>query len=148
MKRRHSFVVLATFLLCAGFTFPPRPDLVPRNVAAAALPTPVPAAGTEPLGVTVIEMRAIVVGWSVKKDLLGKSVVNDKKEDLGKIEDVIVSPTNSLSYAIVGVGLFLGIPSRLVAIPMKQLKLQGGQFVLPGGSKDAVSKMPPFIYNH
>ncbi|HEY4439389.1 MAG TPA: PRC-barrel domain-containing protein [Candidatus Elarobacter sp.] len=141
MKRRFSLVVLAAFALTAGITISPR-------ALPAATPTPAPAAGIVPLGVTVIEMREVVVGWSVKKDLLGKSVQNDKKEDLGKIEDVIVSPSNSLSFAIIGVGLFLGIPSRLVAIPMKQLKLEGGQLVLPGATKDAVGKMPPFIYSH
>ena len=133
--RLLTLVILFAFVLGAGIT-------------PAATPTPVPAAGVVPLGVTVIELREVVVGWSVKKDLLGKNVQNDKKENLGKIEDVIVSPTDSLSYAIIGVGLFLGIPSRLVAIPMKQLKLEGSQLVLPEASKAVVDKMPPFVYSH
>ncbi len=116
--------------------------------APATAATPVPAAGEIPLGVTVIEMRAVVVGWSAKRDLLGKNVQNDKKANLGKIEDVIVSPANSVSFAIIGVGGFLGIPSRLVAIPMKQLKLESGQLVLPGATKENLTAMPPFVYAH
>jgi hypothetical protein len=122
--------------------------LAPASAQTRAPATPAPAAGEIPLGVTVIEMRAVVAGWSVKRDLLGKNVQNDKKANLGKVEDIIVSPANSVSFAIIGVGGFLGIPSRLVAIPMKQLKLESGQLVLPGATKENLTAMPPFVYAH
>src|SRR5690349_18281494 len=51
-----------------------------------------PVAGRAPLGVTVVEMEAIVVGWSAKHDLFGKTVVNDKNDKIGKIDDLIISP--------------------------------------------------------
>ena len=146
MKRSFRLAVAFAFALSAGTT-----SSAPVGAAPSPAPSPAasaPAAGEIPLGVTVIELKELVIGWSVRKDLLGKGVQNDKKENLGKIEDVIVSPTNSLSYAIVGVGGFLGIPSRLVAIPMKQLKLQSSQLVLPGATKDALKAMPPFVYTH
>jgi sporulation protein YlmC with PRC-barrel domain len=113
-----------------------------------APPSPTPVAGEIPLGVTVIELRAIVTGWSAKKDLLGKTVQNDKKEKLGKIEDIIISPKTSVSHAIIGVGGFLGIGERLVAIPIGQLRVTNGQLVLPGATKDVLKAMPPFVYSH
>jgi sporulation protein YlmC with PRC-barrel domain len=126
-----------------------------QATSAAALPsprptatTPPPTAGAIPLGVTVIEMEAVVVGWSAKKDLLGKPVVNDRKEKLGNIEDIVLAPNGSASYAIIGVGGFLGIGTRLVAIPMKQIKLENGQLVLSGATKDVLKGMPPFVYAH
>jgi uncharacterized protein YrrD len=93
-------------------------------------------------------MEAVVVGWSAKKDLLGKPVVNDRKEKLGNIEDIVLAPNGSASYAIIGVGGFLGIGTRLVAIPMKQIKLENGQLVLSGATKDVLKGMPPFVYAH
>jgi sporulation protein YlmC with PRC-barrel domain len=115
-----------------------------------------PVAGVAPLGVTVIEMEAVVLGWSAKKDLLGKTVTNDRKERIGKIDDLIITPNPNAnanaklpfaSFAIIGVGGFLGIGTKDVAIPMEQLKLQGGSLVLPGASKDALKALPEFKYH-
>ena len=127
------------------------------GVASAQAPAqstaqpPAPVAGRAPLGVTVIEMEAVVVGWSAKRDLFGKTVVNDKNEKIGKVDDLIISPgkdrnTPAASFAIIGVGGFLGIGKRDVAIPMEQLKLQNKQLTLPGATKDALKAMPPFLY--
>jgi hypothetical protein len=146
-KSNAPFAALAIAVALAAVT-----ALAPASAQTRAPATPAatapPAAGEIPLGVTVIEMHAVVAGWSAKRDLLGKTVQNDKKANLGKIEDIIVSPTNSVSYAIIGVGGFLGIASRLVAIPMKQLKLESGQLVLPGATKENLTAMPPFVYAH
>jgi hypothetical protein len=113
---------------------------------------PAPVAGVAPLGVTVIEMEAVVLGWSAKKDLLGKTVTNDRKEKIGKIDDLIITPNPDAklpfaSFAIIGVGGFLGIGTKDVAIPMEQLKLQGGNLVLAGASKDALKALPEFKYH-
>jgi sporulation protein YlmC with PRC-barrel domain len=119
--------------------------------AQSTQPPAAPIAGRAPLGVTVIEMEAIVVGWSAKRDLSGKTVVNDKNEKIGKVDDLIISPskdskTPAASFAIIGVGGFLGIGKRDVAIPMEQLKLQNKQLTLPGATKDALKALPPFVY--
>lgn len=110
-----------------------------------------PVAGRAPLGVTVIEMEAVVVGWSAKHDLLGKTVVNDKDDKIGKVDDLIISPskdgtTPAASFAIIGVGGFLGIGKRDVAIPTGQLKINNKQLTLPGATKDAVKALPAFVY--
>lgn len=110
-----------------------------------------PVAGRAPLGVTVVEMEAVVIGHSAKRDLLGKTVVNDKNEKIGKVDDLIISPskdgnTPAASFAIIGVGGFLGMGKRDVAIPMEQLKLQNKQLALPGATKDTLKAMPPFVY--
>lgn len=110
-----------------------------------------PVAGRAPLGVTVIQMEEVVVGWSTKRDLLGKTVVNDKNDKIGKIDDLIIAPGKggnapAASFAIVGVGGFLGLGKRDVAIPTEQLKVQNKQLTLPGATKDALKAMPPFEY--
>lgn len=110
-----------------------------------------PIAGRAPLGVTVTEMEAVVVGWSAKHDLLGKTVINDKKEKIGKIDDIIITPSggNKLPYAsvaIIGAGGFLGMGKHDVAIPTDQIKIEGTNLVLPGATKDALKAMPAFQY--
>ena len=113
MKRSFRLTLACAFALSAAMT-----SSAPVGAAPSPAPSPAasaPAAGEIPLGVTVIELKELLIGWSVRKELLGKGVQNDKKENLGKIEDVIVSPANSLSYAIVGVGGFLppGLGARV-----------------------------------
>ncbi|HEY1730036.1 MAG TPA: PRC-barrel domain-containing protein [Candidatus Baltobacteraceae bacterium] len=138
--------VVATFamlvLACETIVAAPGAELVGAVTPSA------PAAGQIPLGITIIEMRAVVAGWSVKKDVFGKHVQNDRKEDLGKIEDIIITPEDQAAFAIVGVGGFLGIAERRVAIPMRNFKVVGDHFLLKGATKDVLRGMPPFIYTH
>lgn len=104
-------------------------------------------AGEATLGVTVEQLKMVVLGWSAKRDLLEKDVYNDKKQDIGDVEDVVVSPEgNTVSWAILGVGGFLGIGEKLVAIPMDHLKIENGKFVLKGATKEVLKAMPPFHY--
>jgi sporulation protein YlmC with PRC-barrel domain len=91
-------------------------------------------------------MDAIILGWSAKKDLLGKSVVNDTKEKIGEIEDIIITPDNSASFAIIGVGGFLGLGERRVSIPFQQLRMKDNALILPGATKEALKALPEFKY--
>lgn len=115
--------------------------------ATQALAEP-PVAGVVPLGVTVAELKAVTLGMSAKKHILDKGVYNDAKETIGEIEDIVITPNHMVSFAIVGVGGFLGLGEHLVAIPMTQLKFRSaeGTFLLPGATKDALKKLPPFVY--
>jgi sporulation protein YlmC with PRC-barrel domain len=112
--------------------------------------TGTPLAGKAMLGVTIVEMEAIVIGWSAKRDMLGKTVVNEKKEKIGKVDDLIITPSDVkvpfASFAIIGVGGFLGLGKNDVAIPMEQLKLQDGQLILQGATKEALKALPKFEY--
>ncbi len=139
MKTNFAFVKMlpAVLLIAGALAADPTPS-----------PPPPPAAGVIPLGVTVIQMHAVVAGWSVKKDILGKHVQNSRKEDLGKIEDIIITPKDQAAFAIIGVGGFLGIAEELVAIPAHQLKPENGYFLLAGATKAVLRAMPPFVYAH
>jgi sporulation protein YlmC with PRC-barrel domain len=116
------------------------------GTSGAAGQPPGPVAGRSVLGVTVVEMEAIILGWSARKDLLGKAVVNDAKEKIGQIEDIIITPDSAASYAIIGVGGFLGIGERRVAIPFQQIKMRNSALVLPGATRDALKALPEFKY--
>jgi sporulation protein YlmC with PRC-barrel domain len=115
-------------------------------VIVPARSTRAQVAGAQTVGVTIEEMKLVLLGWSAKHELLGKEVYNDKNEKLGRIDDIIVAPTRTVSFALIGVGGFLGIAKKDVAIPMDQIKQVNGKFVVAGATKDAVKAMPPFEY--
>ena len=98
------------------------------------------------IGVSVTEVKVVAKGLSVKKSLLGKDVYNGN-EKIGEIRDLIAAPDTFVSYAIIGIGGFLGIGTHDVAIPVAQFSITpGGRIVLPGASKELLKAMPEFEY--
>jgi sporulation protein YlmC with PRC-barrel domain len=145
---KYIIVIATTAVLygCAGMGQAPASKPAQQTQADGPPQSGLPLAGKVPLGVTVVEMEAIFLGWSAKKDLLGKPVVNENNEQIGKIDDLIIRPDNSVSYAIVGVGGFLGLARHDVAVPIQQVQLQRGMLVLPGATRAALKALPPFQY--
>jgi sporulation protein YlmC with PRC-barrel domain len=103
-------------------------------------------AGSTVIGVSVSEMREVNTGWSAKKTILGQEVYNDKNEKVGSVDDIIVAPNKSVSYAIVNAGGFTGLTRHDVAVPVSQLKLVDNKLVLAGATKDALKASAPFEY--
>jgi len=114
--------------------------LVPGGYAAAQV------AGSTTVGVAVEEMKAVALGWSVKRQILGQAVYNEQKQRVGKIDDLIIAPDTAVSFVIVGAGGFVGLGKHDVEIPVTQLKQQDGKFVLPGATKEAIKALPKFEY--
>ena len=105
-------------------------------------------AGSAVLGVTALELREVAtLGWSAKRQVLGVPVFNDKSERIGTVDDVVFAPDMSKSYAIIGVGGFLGVGKRDAVIRLTRLTRQvDGSFILVGATKDALKALPPFEY--
>lgn len=124
-----------------------QPPPAPAQAPAPAQPQP-PVAGVQPvvIGITVNELVVVTKGWSVKKQILGKDVYNDKNQKVGKVDDLIIAPDSAVSYGIIGAGGFLGIDRHDVAIPAKQFKIEKGKIILPGATKEAIKAMPKFQY--
>lgn len=104
-----------------------------------------PVAGVVNLGTTVEVTKAIAVGHRASK-LIGAPVYNEQEERIGSVDDLIISPDRSVSFAVVSVGGFLGLGGRLVAIPVEQLQEKEDRLVLPGATKEALAKLPEFQY--
>ena len=114
--------------------------------AAGAADSLAQTAGSSLVSVSVAEMREVAKGWSAKKQILGKDVYNDAGEKIGEVNDLIVAPNKSVSYAIVGVGGFLGVGEHDVAVPVSKFKQQMGKITLKGATKDALKAAPKFEY--
>src|SRR5437868_3634801 len=96
--------------------------------------------------ITEEQMQAIVEGWSARKDILGQPVYNTDNEKIGTIDDVIITPSNCVSFAIIGVGGFLGLAKNDVAIPMEEIDWDEDRFLLPGATKEELKSLPTFEY--
>ena len=102
--------------------------------------------GTTTLGITEVELKDVINGVSAKRHVLGKDVYNDNNEKVGVVDDLIITPDRSISYAIIGAGGFLGVGKHDVAIPVSRFKEDKGRIVLAGATKDALKAMPKFEY--
>jgi sporulation protein YlmC with PRC-barrel domain len=103
-------------------------------------------AGSTLLAVSVTEAREVADGWSAKRQILGHAVFNDSNEKIGVVDDIIIAPDKSVTYAIIGAGGFLGVARHNVAIRVSQLKVDGDKLVLPGATKEALKQAPEFEY--
>lgn len=90
--------------------------------------------------------QILAVGWSAKKNIFGKAIYNDNNEEISTIDDVIISPDHTVSFAIIGVGGFLGIGKHDVAILMNQLEVDDDHFILPGATEEALKALPSVEY--
>jgi sporulation protein YlmC with PRC-barrel domain len=115
-------------------------------LAAVAGPASAQVAGSTRLGVAVEQTRAVALGWSAKKQVLGKAVYNEQNQRVGTIDDLIIAPDTAVSFVIIGAGGFVGIGRHDVLIPVEQLKQQDKKFVLPGATKEAIKALPKFEY--
>ena len=115
-------------------------------LAAVAGPASAQVAGSTRLGVAVEQTSAVALGWSAKKQVLGKAVYNEQNQRVGTIDDLIIAPDTAVSFVIIGAGGFVGIGRHDVLIPVEQLKQQDKKFVLPGATKEAIKALPKFEY--
>ncbi|QEA13800.1 PRC-barrel domain-containing protein [Comamonas flocculans] len=119
--------------------------------ACLALPFAASAqvAGTTVLGTTQSVYATAANGWSVKKAILDHDVYNDdaKPEVVGSVEDIIIAPKGSVSYAVVNASKYLGLSSHYVLIPAEQFHVENQRITLPDATKEALRNVPEFKYN-
>lgn len=99
-------------------------------------------------GVELVKVDVALVdrGYRISK-MIGQTVVNDKNEKIGTLDDVILGQDRRM-YAVLQVGGFLGMGGRLVAVPYDSLKIAdaGKKIELPGASKEELKKLTEFKY--
>ena len=95
-----------------------------------------------------VDLSVVAKGYRMSK-LIGSSVINDKNEKIGTVDDVIADKEKKqLSFAVLQVGGFLGLGGRLVAVPYDNLVIDdnGQKITLPGATKDELKKLSEFNY--
>jgi len=116
-------------------------------LAVVLLLPPSPASAQE-VALVAPDAKEVAKGYRAE-ELKLRSVVNDKGEIIGRIDDFIFGRDNGPIFAVLKVGDFVGLEGELVAVPFRNLKLDdsSGQIVLPGANRTALQKLPVFLYN-
>lgn len=129
MVRRSRFCSLAFACLSLFLA------LVPLSVAA------------QEIGLVNLDVKDVAKGYRAETLKL-KTVTNEKGDVIGKIDDFIFSRDGDQVFAVLAVGDFTGLNGNLVAVPFQKLQLgdRSGNVVLPGASRDALLKLPVFLY--
>jgi hypothetical protein len=123
------------------------PLLATCAAALSLLATPVFAQGA-PQNVQVAKIDVIqkASGYRASK-YIGSAVVNDANDTVGKVDDVIMSADGKSIFVVLSVGGFLGVGTKLVAMPYESLKVQADKLVMPGATKDTLKALPDFKYS-
>lgn len=145
MAANRLFILGAAFLISSCLAGPAMDTApVPASPAPGGkVPSPVTAG--IPIGLTSAQTEIVASGVRASA-LLGAEVYNDRNENIGKVEDVVIATDGSLTVAIIEVGSFLGIGQRLVAIPVQQFHQLTPKPVLPRVDREALQKLPAFSY--
>ena len=95
-----------------------------------------------------VDLSLVAQGYRISK-LIGSSVINDKNERIGSIDDIIADKDKKqLSFAVLQVGGFLGVGGHLVVVPYDSLVIDddGRKITLPGATKDELKKLSGYNY--
>ncbi len=144
MLRFHSFtaaVALAGVLAIPGLAA--TAPASPARPASAGMATAQPVAltttqdATQPTG-TLHETHGM---WR-SAALVGATVYNGAGTSIGEISNLLISRQGTVSMAVLSVGGFLGMDSKLIAVPYSALKFVPSQnnrgatgAVMPGGTQ-------------
>jgi sporulation protein YlmC with PRC-barrel domain len=93
-----------------------------------------------------IDPAILVTGYRTSK-VVGSSIFNEANEDIGTIDDLIVTPNEKVPFAVLSVGGFLGMGTKYVVVPFSAIEVRNKKMVLPGATKDSLMSLPKFNYN-
>jgi len=135
MNRRHCLSHLLSAATVVG---------VPA-VAAVGLPAVAVAQGTpQTMSVVKVDIVQVANGYRATK-FIGQTVVNDDGDTIGKVDDLII--TNKTPFVVLSVGGFLGVGTRLVALPYDTFKVMDKKLMLRDATRDTLKAMPEFRYD-
>jgi sporulation protein YlmC with PRC-barrel domain len=132
MKKTLSTIAAAAVLMASTAIAPvfaqtaqPAPAAPAASSAPADSTTAVPAAPAAGMTATtdgnyLTEQAATQVSAN---DYIGKSIYNSENESIGNVNDLLFEENGGLVAAVVGVGGFLGIGEKDVALPISKLTL-------------------------
>jgi sporulation protein YlmC with PRC-barrel domain len=141
--------LVASPLALAQTTTPPaaKPDAgTTTQDKSVTSPTPAPGATTASKGDTWYSHQA---GEMRASKLIGTSVKNNANETIGEVNEVVLAKDGKVAAVIIGVGGFLGIGEREVAVNFDALqhRMDNNNLVLSmNTTKDALKNAPAWTW--
>jgi PRC-barrel domain protein len=134
-----------------GQTTAPAPAETPAPLTVTNKELFKPATGTPPAAPEAPALTKAVEGQILASGFLGKAVYNgdgDNAESIGKLNDLVIGPEGMVQAAVIGVGGFLGVGQKDVAVAPAQLKLSmrsdGNSWLVINTTKDQLNAAPAF----
>jgi len=130
----------------------PAKPAVTQDTAAAQDTTVAPTQDTTVAPVIVAESSQAIAPAhpTLASTIIGRSVYSSadpQSDNIGDVNDLIVDEKGAVTHAVVGVGGFLGIGEKNVAVPFDQLKVmeENGDFRLVyAATKEQLESAPAF----
>jgi sporulation protein YlmC with PRC-barrel domain len=95
-------------------------------------------------------MSAVPTSAKTISDWYKQDIYDPSDSKIGKIDDVLVSGSGQVNAVMVGVGGFLGVGEKDVAVPftaVKQTTKNNKTYLTMDATKDALKSAPGFKYN-
>ena len=116
-------------------------------VLAAALSGPAFSQGApQTLSLMKVDPQSVATGYRTSK-VVGSAVLNEANETVGTIDDLIVTPSEKVPFAVLSVGGFLGIGTKYAVGPFSSLEVNDKRMMLRGATKDSLKSLPEFKYS-
>ena len=123
----------------------PAPSVTP----APGAETPAPGAAAETTAGTFATAQS-ADEWRSSR-LVGMAVYNEANERVGDISELILDANGQIEHAVIGVGGFLGIGEKLVAVSFSDLNItreeDGSARVTMNTTKEALQNAPDYKYH-
>lgn len=87
--------------------------------------------------------------WRASK-IVGLNVYNDNNESVGSINDLLTDKNGNIKAVVIGVGGFLGVGEKNVAVPFSSLKVaekNGSRYLVLETTKEALQTAPGYVYD-
>ena len=137
MKTTTTFAAAAVLALLAGPAMA-QTTMMPGTMAG---PSKSEASNDQTVKVTTD-------GYLRASKLVGSDVYNSADTSVGTLDDLLLGQHDKAATAVVSVGGFLGIDSKLVEVPFSKLKLnKEGHLVLAGATKASLTRLSAYSYN-
>jgi len=121
--------------------------LVTTGAFAQTAPAPAPA---ETAPMTQDAGKMATMDGHLASNLIGENVYNgtgDDAQNIGDVNDLVISNDGSVQSVIVGVGGFLGMGEREVALAWSDLQISNnGEQVMVNMTKDQMKGLPEYKY--
>jgi sporulation protein YlmC with PRC-barrel domain len=96
-------------------------------------------------GIAKVDPLTVATGFRASK-VIGASVLNETGQTVGTIDDLIITHSEQVPFAVLSVGGFLGIGTKYIVVPYNALQIRDKHMVLPGATKESLRALPEFNY--
>ena len=121
-------------------------SLTGAALMAALLAAPALSQGApQTISLMKVDPATLATGYRTSK-VVGSKVFNDTNEDIGTVDDLIVTTTDRVPYAVISVGGFLKMGRKHVVVPASALAVEDNKIVVHGATKDSRMGLPDYTY--